>query len=184
MGYRHSREEILRAAIAVAQERGIARLTFAAVGGRLNISDRTVVYYFPTKEALVTAVILALGKDLEGLLESAFGSVRLSPTDLIRRAWPVMATPDADRTMALYFEIVGLAAAGQSPFDALAQALMRGWVEWLTPRTLGTEAETQQSGALAAIAQLDGLLLVRHLLGGEAADEAARVAGILAVGTS
>lgn len=174
MGYRHSREEILRAAAVVALEKGIGALTFAAVGKQLGISDRTVVYYFPTKEELLIAVVQALGAELAKLLESAFGNEPLSPRALVSRAWPVMATPAADPVFRLYFEIIGLAVAGKTPYVTLARTLLEGWVQWLTPRTLATGAMSQRTGALVAIAELDGLLLVRQLLG---ADEAARAAG-------
>jgi AcrR family transcriptional regulator len=179
MGYRHSRDEILRAATAVALEFGLARLTFAAVARYLGTSDRMVVYYFPTKAALVTAVIQQFGSGLRHLLESAFGVTPLDVHDLVRQAWPVLTTPAADRIFARYFELVGLAAAGQAPFDGVAQDLLLGWVEWLTPRTRGDDDATRRGGALAAIAQLDGLLLLRHLLGAPMADQAARAAGVL-----
>jgi len=178
MGYRHSREEILEAAVAVALESGVAALTFGRVGARLAISDRTVVYYFPTKIDLVNAVAGALVVDLMNLLEEAFGSKPLRQSDLLNRAWPMLTTTSADRVFALYFEIVGLAGSGQAPFDTLAAALVAGWVEWLGPRMLGSTAEIRRRRALATVAQIDGLLLVRHILGADAGNAAAREAGI------
>lgn len=178
VGYRHSREEILGAAIAVVLDVGMAGLTFSKVGERLQISDRTVVYYFPTKPALVTAVVHALVADLEHLLEEAFGSEPLSQRDLANRAWPVLTTPTADRMFALYFEIIGLASAGQAPYDTLARGLVEGWVQWLAPRTLGRTAGVRRRRALATVAQVDGLLLLRLVVGSAAADAAAREAGI------
>ncbi|MEO8541249.1 MAG: TetR/AcrR family transcriptional regulator, partial [bacterium] len=133
MGYRHTREEILDAAAAVAVEGGMAALTFGAVGRRLGISDRMIVYYFPTKPALVIAVAEKLGAGLELLLEAAFGSERLHREDLLRRAWPALAAESNDRVFSLFFEIVGLAAAAQPPYDALGPALLQRWVDWLTP---------------------------------------------------
>lgn len=179
MGYRHSREDILKAAIEVALESGLAGLTFSKVGERLEISDRTVVYYFPSKPALVTAVAQALVADLVGLLEQAFGSEPRSQRDLLNRAWPVLTTPKADRVFALYFEVVGLASTGQSPYDAIARELVEGWVQWLAPRLLGSNADVRRRRALATVAQIDGLLLVRQVLGAEAGDAAARESGRL-----
>jgi len=178
VGYRHSSDEILKAAVAIALESGVAALTFSRVGRRLKISDRTVVYYFPTKLDLVNAVTGALVTDMMALLEDAFGSEPLSQIDLMRRAWPVLTTPSADRVFALYFEIVGLASSGQAPFDMLAARLVEGWVEWLGPRVLGSSKEIRRRRALATVAQIDGLLLVRLVLGSAAADEAVREAGI------
>ncbi len=178
MGYRHSRVDILGAATAVALEHGMAALTFGKVGERLGISDRTVVYYFPTKPTLVLAVAEALGAHLMELLDRAFGSQPRSQQELLRRAWPALTTGDADRVFALYFEMVGLASARQSPYDEIAAAMAAGWVEWLTPRTLGSSADIRRRRALATVAQIEGLLLVRQVLGAEAADVAARELGL------
>jgi AcrR family transcriptional regulator len=178
MGYRHSAGEILQAAVTIALESGIAALTFSRVGKRLKISDRTVVYYFPTKLRLIDAVAGALATDMMHLLEDAFGSEPLSQEELMNRAWPVLTTPSADRVFALYFEIIGLASSGQAPYDALAGGLLAGWVDWLGPRTHGGSAETRRRRALATVAQIDGLLLVRRVLGADAGETAAREAGI------
>lgn len=177
MGYRHSREEILDAAVAVALERGMASLTFGAVGERLGISDRTVVYYFATKPALVIAVAESLGVTLMTLLDDAFGPEPQSEQDLLRRAWPALSAPEADRIFALYFEMVGLASAGQAPYDALAPAMLGAWVDWLMTRLPSGTPAVRRRRALALVAQVDGLLLLRRVLGAEAADSAARELG-------
>lgn len=178
MGYRHSREDILEAAIAVVLDAGMAGLTFNRVGERLGISDRTVVYYFPTKSDLVTAVAGALSVDLLGLLEQAFGSEPLTVAELLDRAWPTLTSGRADRVFALYFEMVGLASSGQVPYDSLAKALVEGWVDWLALRTAGSTAAIRRRRALAVVAQIDGLLLIRHVLGPDQADVAAKECGI------
>ncbi len=171
MGYLHSRESILEAAVEVALELGMAGLTFSKVGARLGISDRTVVYYFPNKQALIGAVASALVRDLEGLLDQAFGSTPRSERELVKRSWPALTTPQADQVFRLYFEIVGLAAAGQAQFKELAQSLVGGWVQWLMPRTVGTDEHTQRVLALSAIARIDGLLVVRQVLGSAVSEE-------------
>ena len=172
MGYRHSEAEILEAATAVALEAGMAGLTFSAVGARLGISDRTVVYYFPSTPDLVMSVAGALGAQLMAVLEAAFGDEQMDTAELLRRGWPVLTTPEADRIFALYFEIVGLAAAGMAPYDVLARAMVEGWVEWLVPRSKGRTVADRRRQALATTAQVDGLLLLRQVLGAAAADEA------------
>jgi AcrR family transcriptional regulator len=178
MGYRHSAEEILDAAVAIALESGIAAVTYGSVGRRLSVSSRTVVYYFPTKLDLVTAVIGVLGADMIVLLEEAFGSEPRSPDELVARAWPVLTTPSGDRVFALYFEIVGLASSGTAPYDELASGLVGGWVDWLAPRVRGSSGAVRRRRALAAVGQIDGLLLLRQVLGAEPADAAAREAGV------
>jgi AcrR family transcriptional regulator len=182
VGYRHSREEMLTAAVEVARADGLAALSFGRVARRLRISDRTVVYYFPTKSDLIVAVVSKLGAQLQAVLQEAFGDDRLSERDLLRRSWPVLASSQADPLFAVFFQSVGLATAGVDPYPALVARLIDDWAAWLSPRIdLGdvhdASDELRRVIALALMAQLDGLLLLRHTAGPETAEDAARRLG-------
>ena len=96
----------------------------------------------------------------------------------MRRSWPVLATPDADPVVAIFFEMVGLGAASIEPFDTLATTTLEAWVDWLTVRIDSPDPESARVIAQATLATLDGLLLMRHTLGHEAAHAAAIHHGI------
>ena len=177
MGYRHTRDEILAGALAVAFDDGLSQLTYGRVAKRLGISDRIVVYYFPSKDDLVGAVLLALGEQLQHTLEPAFVAPAADHLALARAAWPLLARDEADAVFALFFEANGLAAAGREPYRTLVPQLVDGWIEWASQFVEGRPAR-RKSEAAAAIALLDGLLLLRLLGGPTVANRAATTLGV------
>jgi AcrR family transcriptional regulator len=178
MGYRHSRDDLLAAGERVALSRGIAAITFASVGKEAGTSDRTVVYYFPTKADLVGAVIASLGAQLQDVLAEAFGDEPLPTSALVRRAWPALANPEVDAVFAVFFQVLGLATAKAEPYASLATLFVSAWIDWVAPRIDAPTPAARRRAATAAMAQLDGLLLLRSVSGARVANDAARELGI------
>jgi AcrR family transcriptional regulator len=176
MGYRHTKEEILEGALAVAFDDGLSQLTYGRVARRLGISDRVVVYYFPSKEDLVAEVLVGIGIQLQQALEPAFRSPANDHLQLVKAAWPVMARPEADAIFSLFLEATGLAASGREPYRSLVPRLVDAWITWAADYLRGTPAH-RRAEAETAIAVLDGLLLLRQMAGSAAADRAARRIG-------
>lgn len=177
MGHKHSKDDILAGALDVALEHGLSQLTYGRVGKRLGMGDRTVVYYFPSKEDLVTEVLLAIGLRLQETLAVAFAAPAADHVELLRAAWPVLADERVDPMFALFFEANGLAAAGRAPYATLVPLLVEGWIAWVSEFLEGS-ADERRVEAETAIAVIDGLLLLRQLGGAEAADRAARRLGV------
>jgi AcrR family transcriptional regulator len=173
MGHKHTKEEILEGALAVAFDDGLSRLTFGRVAKRLGISDRIVVYYFPTKDHLVGEVLVAMGTALQETLAPTFAAKVADHVELLRSAWPILAHPDADPVFALFFEAAGLAATGREPYRSLVPQLVEAWIVWASEFIRGTPGR-RRAEAETAIATIDGLLLLRQLAGPDTADRAAR----------
>lgn len=176
MGHKHTKEEILAGALASAFEGGLSRVTFGRVAKHLGINDRVVVYYFPTKDDLITEILVAMGTRIQAVLVEAFTAPAADHRELLRAAWPVLADPGVDPIFALFFEANGLAAAGREPFAAVVPPFVDAWIEWLAGHVVGSPAERRVE-AETAIAVIDGLLLLRQLGGSDAADRAARRLG-------
>lgn len=177
MGHKHTRDQILDGAVEAAMSDGLSRLTFGRLAKHLGVSDRIIVYYFPTKTQLITEVLVAIGERLQVVLGHAFTTPADDHRDLARAALPVLAQTEIDPLFAVYFEACGLAAAGIEPFGDLAGQLMEGWTGWLTEFFSG-EPQRRRTEAEATVALVDGLLLVRQLVGGAAADRAAVALGV------
>lgn len=178
MGYKHTRDDILAGALQTAFEHGFSRLTFGRVASHLDINDRTVVYYFPTKDELITEVLAAMGGRLLESLAPAFSKPADNHLELVRVAWPMLATSETDPVFSLFFEANGLAAAGQEPYRTVVPQLVHGWIDWAAT-FLSVGPKARQAEAEAAVALVDGLLLLRQLVGPEGADRAARRLGVI-----
>ncbi len=177
MGHKYSRDEILEGAVQAAIDHGLSSLTFGRLARRLGTSDRVIVYYFPTKNALVTDVLLAIGVRLQEVLAGAFPDKAADHVQMAAAAYPALADPAVDPLFAVYFEACGLAAAHVAPFNEVAPQLMTAWVDWLADFFSGTRVRRMRE-AEATMALIDGLLLMRHLAGPRAADRAARTLGL------
>ena len=177
MGYRHSADDILDGAVDVVRADGLHQLTFGRVAKRLDIPDRTIVYYFPTKADLITAVLARVGERLQIVLGEAFQGPVDDHTAILRQAWPVLTTDDADEVFALFFQTVGLATSGQEPYATILTQVMEAWRAWLMEFFTGDD-DRRRAESETAMALLDGLLLMRHPLGADAAERAAATAGI------
>lgn len=173
MGYRHSKDDILEGAIAAVFDDGLHQLTFGRLAKRLGISDRTIVYYFPSKQDLIAETLLELGGRLQTALVGAFSVPLADHRAFIRAVWPRVASTQSDPVFALFFEAAGLAAAGLEPYQSLVPALVDGWITWASGLLAGSPGVRRRE-ATAAIAAIDGLLLLRQLAGPEVADVAAR----------
>lgn len=167
----------MEGALAAALEDGLSQLTFGRLAKRLGISDRIIVYYFPSKDDLVGEVILAMGLQLRQTLVAAFTTPAADHRDLMAAAWPVVARPENDRVFALFFEANGLAAVGRDPYRELVPTLVQNWIDWAAEFIEGTP-ERRRRQAETAVALLDGLLLLRQLAGPDAGDRAAATLGI------
>ncbi len=168
---------MLGEALAAALDGGLTQLTFGRLAARLGTSDRMVVYYFPTKDDLIREVIMSMELRLQETLAEVLSPNADDHMALVAAAWPVLARPAADPVFALFFEAAGLAASGQEPYRSLMPELFDAWIDWASTFLTGSTSRRRAS-AEAAIAVLDGLLLLRHLGGPVAANRAAKVIGV------
>jgi AcrR family transcriptional regulator len=175
MGHRHSKEEILEGGLAAALEDGLSHLTFGRLAKRLGINDRTIVYYFPTKEDLVSEIIVSMGIQLQTTLAAAFNKPAANHLELLQAAWPVLIQAEVDPIFALFFEANGLAATKRDPYQTLVPMLVETWIDWTATFLKGP---AKQRRIETAIAVLDGLFLLRLMSGPVAAERAAHRLGI------
>ena len=166
------RDAFLDGAVDHVLRHGVATLSLRPLAAALGTSDRMLLYYFGTREALLDAVLDAAGARLQARLEGALPARPLPPDALIEHSWRLLAEPGAEGFLRLSVEISGLAARGQEPFRTAAAAVFTSWLEWVAARLDVAEAE-RPAAAAGLLALLDGLLLTRFVAGEAVAERAA-----------
>lgn len=177
MGHRHDKGDILTEALAAAVEDGLSQLTFGRLAKRLDISDRTIVYYFPTKSDLTSEVLGAMGADLLAKLAAAIPASVADHVELMRSAWPVLSSAEVRPIYSLFLEAMALAAIGRDPYDEVVPQLVEGWIAW-TAGLIDAPDDVARAEAEAGIALADGLMLLGNAVGDDAAERAARRLGL------
>lgn len=178
MGYKYSRDEILAAAVEAVEQEGLSTLTFGRLAKRIGISDRIIVYYFPSKSDLITSTISTISAGLIDILDDAFGDEPQPPPDLVTRAWPILAASSNESVFRAFFELVGLSGARIEPYATLAPQLLNAWATWLVPHIEVPDGSSAEAEAYRIMATIDGLLIIQGQLGSAAAASAAEAMGI------
>ena len=137
-------------------ETGLRRL--AAVAGT---SDRMLIYYFGTKDALLDVVLGGIAAGVTAQLDTLFGT-ELRPAEvLLAQLTEVMMDEAFAPAIQLWFELVGLAARGQEPYLSNARTFADNWVTWIGAR-LDDSAENDPSDLYA---HLEGRLMLKMIRG-------------------
>ncbi len=122
------RESLLRAAVAVVAEHGYSALTLAAVGDAIGLSKGGVLYHFPTKEALVAALLEELSNGFDADQVTAHDGDPLEPGAWTRAYVTASAMPPQD-TSTHVASVALLAAVGYDP--TLLEPLQERYTAWV-----------------------------------------------------
>lgn len=125
------REALLRAAATVVAESGYSGLTLDAVGAATGVSKGGVLYHFPTKEALVAALVEELVTGFDADQAAAHDADPIAPGAWTRAYLTASAAPAKDESEQLAV-VALLAAVGYDPsLLHPIQDRYRQWVERL-----------------------------------------------------
>lgn len=120
-------------------------------------SDRMLIYYFETKDALIGQVLHDIAANLAVQLDAVLGDEQRTADTLQQELLALSAVPQFYAVIQLWFEVIGLAARGQQPYAANATALARNWLGWIEQRLPADQA----AQATALFAELEGRLLLK-----------------------
>lgn len=123
------RKSLLRAAATLVAERGYSALTLDAVGAATGVSKGGVLYHFPSKEALVAALLEELTAGFDTDQAAAHAADPVAPGAWTRAYVTASSNPQQDEP-AQMAAVALLAAVGYDPL--LLGPLQAHYAHWVT----------------------------------------------------
>ena len=111
---------------------GLNRTGLRLLADVAGTSDRMLIYYFGSKEALLDTVLQTIAANFTVQLDALLGAERRPADDLLAQLTVVTTNEGFRPAVQLWFELVGLAARGQEPYLSNARLLANKWIEWIT----------------------------------------------------
>ena len=138
-------------------EQGLSDVGLRTLAKVAGTSDRMLIYYFETKDALISEALHAIAENLARQLDSVLGQHQRSAETLLAELLRLSHSPQFMLVIRLWFEAVGLAARGQEPYAANAAAIANNWLQWIQSRL----EHSQKEEAMALFAELEGRLMIK-----------------------
>ena len=133
------------------EDTGLRRLAQAA-----GTSDRMLIYYFGSKDALLREAFAALSDALVERLDAQFPLANYGPKKLKRISLTLAEDPQALGTLKLWFELLGRALRPGAPHKPQALQLAKRWENWLE----GKLPEGRKGEAPTLFGEIEGALLL------------------------
>jgi AcrR family transcriptional regulator len=151
------KEQIIQHVTQHMVEHGLADVGLRTLAKVAGTSDRMLIYYFETKDALIAAALHAIAENLALQFDTMVGQHQRSAETLLTELLQLSNSPHFMLVIRLWFEVVGLAARGQEPYATNAAAIANNWLQWIQSRLEGSHKDE----AMALFAELEGRLMIK-----------------------
>lgn len=128
-----TRERILDAATDLFGVRGVEAVSLDVIAAEVGVAKQTLLYWFPSKDDLVRAVLLAAAEQLSVVIEAAIRAAPDDPLDRVEAVVRAVFRPAVRRPalLGLIREVSRLPSAGGERLAAELQPLVERAVAYL-----------------------------------------------------
>lgn len=134
MAVQPKKQLILEAILAHLLSRGLQDSGIRTLAKQADISDRMLIYYFGSKDALLSeALTLMTDRTAEGL-NLLVGEGRHDAQTILHTLDQAGDIPEFEDAMRLFLEVSALAARGVEPYRSAAKSIVAYWRKWLVDR--------------------------------------------------
>lgn len=161
MWYMLSRESLLAAAIAHAEQHGLGELSLRGLAAELGTSHRMLSYHFGSRDALVTAIVERVEQRQRDRLAELLADPDLPPLEQAARFTAQVLDPALWPAERLFFEVYGQALAGRPHTAGFLDRVVTAWLDPVADLLvrIGIPAGEARTHARLGLAVTRGLLL-------------------------
>ncbi len=154
------RVDLLERIVDYVMENGLSDLSLRPLAGAVETSPRVLLYYFNSKEELITEV-MAGARERQRAIFDTLPRRADSYAETVRAAWALMSKPQHERVFRLFFEVYGLALQDPNRFPGFVTRAVDDWLAYLGAgaRSDGHTAADARAIATVILAGYRGFLL-------------------------
>lgn len=124
------RAELLDSVVDYVCEHGVAGLSLRPLAKAVDSSPRVLLYYFNSKEDLVTEVLQQAGARQRRLFDR-LRVKHLGSIQACREIWGVMSSPRSEPVFRLFFEVYGLALQDRKRYRRFLKNVVEPWLDFI-----------------------------------------------------
>jgi AcrR family transcriptional regulator len=124
-------EELLDAIVAYIAKNGVAQLSLRPLAKAVGSSPRVLLYYFGSKEGLVSKAIARIRERQRAGFGKMRGASYVHPSDACRAIWKQMSAPESEPAFKVSFETYAMALRNPKRFGEFLSSSVEDWLEFL-----------------------------------------------------
>ena len=153
-----ARDELLQRVIDHVAATGLADQSLRELAAGSSTSHRMLIYHFGSRAGLVAAIASTI-EDLQRQTLAALAAEAAGPSDLQRRLWAQVSDPAIAPFVRLFFDVLGLALAGQPGTEQFATDLIEPWLDQAESAATALGVTARREDLRLGIAVTRGLLI-------------------------
>ncbi|MFC3851330.1 TetR/AcrR family transcriptional regulator [Salinispirillum marinum] len=139
--------------------KGFSDMGLRQLADALGTSDRMLLYYFGSRDALLETVLLDIAQQLSTQLDENFGDRVFSPNEFLDVLWQSALDEAFADYLRLWLDISAKANRGDPLLTAIANKISHNWIRWAAGRLSADDAQTVAYATLM-LSTVDGLLIL------------------------
>jgi AcrR family transcriptional regulator len=155
------RAEVLERIVDYVYEHGVSQLSLRPLGEAVGCSPRLLLYFFGSKEELITHVLAAAGMRQRGMVSRLRLEHMATPARACREIWRSLSHPKSEPLFRLFFEVYGLALQDRRRYASFLNRVVADWLAFIAQPMVaaGWKPADAEATATVILAGFRGFLL-------------------------